>query len=218
MAQRSPLERELLDKAARFLPGGTLGNMSLQADQGFLIKEGRGSRVWDVSGNEYVDFLLGSGPMLIGHAHPEVLSAVQAQIERGTTFFADNEHIIRLAEEIVRAIPCADKVRFCSTGSEATLFAMRTARAFRKRDKILKFEGGFHGMNDYALMSMAPSNPPDFPHAAPDSAGIPKSIESEMLIARKGHGCGSGRAEGIARRYRRRTRSRIPAFVCRTAQ
>ena len=175
----SDKERALIEKAKQSMPGGSLGNLFGRP----IIAEGRGGRVWDVSGNEYVDFLLGSGPMLIGHAHPEVLSAVQAQIERGTTFFADNEHIIRLAEEIVRAIPCADKVRFCSTGSEATLFAMRTARAFRKRDKILKFEGGFHGMNDYALMSMAPSNPPDFPHAAPDSAGIPKSIESEMLIA-----------------------------------
>ena len=88
-----------------------------------------------------------------------------------------------LAEEIVQAVPCAEKVRFCSTGTEATLYAMRTARAFRGKDKILKFEGGFHGMNDYALMSMSPKKLLEFPQPEPDSAGIPESIASEVLIA-----------------------------------
>ena len=175
----SDRERALIDKAKQFMPGGSLGNLF----GGVIISEGYRGRVKDVSGNEYVDFLLGSGPMLIGHANPEVMDAVREQIERGTTFFADNENAIRLAEETVKAVPCAEKVRFCSTGSEATLYAMRTARAFRKRDKILKFEGGFHGMNDYALMSTSPADPQDFPHPTPDSAGIPKSIQSEMLIA-----------------------------------
>ena len=94
--------------------------------------------MWDASGNEYVDYLLGSGPMIVGHAHPKVVAAVREQIERGTTFFASNEHAVLLAEEIVNAVPCADKVRFSSTGSEATLYAMRADRAFRGRDKILK--------------------------------------------------------------------------------
>ena len=161
------------------MPGGNLGNLALD----LVIKEGRGSRVRDVSGNEYIDYLLGSGPMVVGHAHPRVVAAVQEQVERGSTFFADNEDAILLAEEIARAVPCADSVRFCSSGTEATLYAMRAARAFRGRDKILKFEGGFHGMNDYALMSMGPSNPPDFPAAVPDSAGIPASVAGEMLIA-----------------------------------
>ena len=172
-------ERALRDKANRYLPGGSIGNMS----NGVVLREGRGGRVWDVSGNEYVDFLLGSGPMLLGHVHPEVVAAVREQLERGSTFFADNEHAIQLAEEICNAMACADKVRFASSGSEATFFAMRAARAFRKRDKILKFEGGFHGMNDYALMSMGPSAPLEFPLPTPDSAGIPKAVESEMLIA-----------------------------------
>ena len=83
----------------------------------------------------------------------------------------------------MKAVPCAEKVRFFSTGSEATLYAMRTARAYTGKDKILKFEGGFHGMNDYALMSMAPKSLLDFPRAERDSAGIPKSVEDEMLIA-----------------------------------
>ena len=175
----SAKEREMLEKARQYLPGGSLGNVSLDV----VIREGRGARVWDLSGNEYVDYMLGSGPMILGHAHPEVMAAVREQLERGYTFFASNEYAIQLAEEIVKAVPCADKVRFCSTGTEATLYAMRAARAFRKRDKVLKFEGAFHGMNEYALMSMAPVKPPDYPAPAPDTPGIPRSVQQEVLIA-----------------------------------
>ena len=121
--------------------------------------------------------------MIVGHSNQVVIDAVKAQLEDGSTFFATNEKSVALAEEIVKAVPCAEKVRYCSTGTEATLYAMRTARSFRGRDKILKFEGGFHGMNDYALMSMSPSKLLDFPTAEPDSAGIPKSIQENMLIA-----------------------------------
>ena len=175
----SSKEREALEKAYKYLPGGNNGNVNTD----IVIREGRGARVWDLSGNEYVDYLLGSGPMLLGHAHPEVVAAVTEQIAHGTTFFALNEHVLHLAEEIVAAVPCAEKVRFLSSGTEATMYAMRVARAFRRRNKVLKFEGGFHGMNDYALMSLAPARPSDFPHATPDSAGIPDSVQSEMLVA-----------------------------------
>lgn len=172
-------ERQIAQRAERVLPGGSLGNIS----NAIVIAEGKAGRVRDASGNEYVDYLMGSGPMLVGHAHPEVIAAVKQQLDKGTTFFANNEHAIRLAEEIVSAVACADKVRFTTSGTEATLYAMRTARAFRGRDKVLKFEGGYHGMHDYALMSMITTNPVDFPQATPDSAGIPKSIQNEMLVA-----------------------------------
>ncbi|MDE0943078.1 MAG: aminotransferase class III-fold pyridoxal phosphate-dependent enzyme [Alphaproteobacteria bacterium] len=172
-------EQELVDLAAKVLPAGGFGNLASD----IVIREGRGGRVWDVSGNEYVDFLLGSGPMLVGHGNEEVLAAVQEQVQRGTTFFANNEAGIHLAAEIVDAVDCAEKVRFVSTGSEATFYAMRLARAHRGRDKILKFEGGYHGMSDYALMSMAPKRPGNFPQAVPDSAGIPQRVRDEVLIA-----------------------------------
>jgi len=136
-----------------------------------------------LTAREYVDFLLGSGPMLVGHAHPEVTEAAQAQIARGTTFFANNRLGIELAEAIVDAVPCAEQVRFVSSGSEADLYAMRAARAFTRKDKILKFEGGYHGMSDYSLMSLAPKRSGNFPAAVPDSAGIPKSVRDDMLIA-----------------------------------
>jgi len=177
--QRRAAETTLMDRARRVLPAGSFGNLGSE----IVIRKGRGGRVWDASGNEYVDFLLGSGPMLVGHAHPEVVAAVREQLPRGTTFFASNESGIRLAEAIVDAVACAEQVRFVSSGSEATLYAMRLARAHQRRDKILKFEGGFHGMNDYALMSMAPQRAVDFPQAVPDSAGIPRKVPEEVLIA-----------------------------------
>lgn len=170
---------DLLDEAKRVLPGGSFGNMPAEV----VLRSGKGGRIWDEHGKEYVDFLLGSGPMFIGHAHPEVTAAVQSQLPHGSTYFGNNRHGIQLAREIVDAVPCAEQVRFVCTGTEADLYAMRAARAFRRRDKILKFEGGYHGMSDYALMSMAPKNPGNFPRAIPDSAGIPKSVQDEMLIA-----------------------------------
>ena len=172
-------ERDILDRAAKVLPQGSLGNLNYD----LIVNKGKGSHLWDESGNEYVDYLLGSGPMLVGHSNPPVLEAVLNQLSSGTTFFATNEKSVELAEEIVKAVPCAEKVRFLSTGSEATLYAMRLARAFTGKDKILKFEGGFHGMNDYALMSMSPSKLMDYPQAEPDTAGIPKSLQAEILIA-----------------------------------
>ena len=172
-------ELDLIERAKRVLPAGGFGNFATD----IIIREGRGGRVWDISGNEYVDFLIGSGPMFIGHAHPDVVAAVQAQIPKGSTFFANNADGIELAEKIVEAVPCADQVRFVSSGSEADMYAMRLARAHRGRDKILKFEGGYHGMSDYALMSLAPKRLANFPTAVPDSAGIPAHVRDEMVVA-----------------------------------
>ncbi len=172
-------ERELVDLARQVLPGGGFGNVSHEV----IVARGQAGRVWDVSGNEYVDYLLGSGPMIVGHAHPEVVEVVQRIVAAGTTFFANNEHGIRLAAEIVDAVACAEKVRFVSTGSEADAYAMRLARAYTGRDKILKFEGGYHGMSDYGLMSLAPKRVGNFPQPIPDSAGIPKSVRDEVLVA-----------------------------------
>ncbi len=169
----------LMETAKRVLPGGGFGNMPGDV----FLAEGRGGRVWDEDGREYVDFLLGSGPMFVGHAHPEVNAAVQKQLPLGATYFANNRHGVALAAAIVDAVPCAEQVRFVSTGTEADLYAMRLARAYRKRSKILKFEGGYHGMSDWALMSLAPKRPGNFPRPVADSAGIPPSVEEEMLIA-----------------------------------
>ncbi|MDE0347068.1 MAG: aminotransferase class III-fold pyridoxal phosphate-dependent enzyme [Boseongicola sp.] len=166
-------------RAQAVLPAGGFGNF----DPGIVIREGRGARIWDEDGNAYVDYLIGSGPLVLGHGHPEVLEAVARQLPRGQTFFASNALGIELAEEICRALPCAEHLRYVSTGGEADMYAMRLARAFTGRDKIVKFEGGYHGMSAEAQMSLAPERPVNFPGAVPDSAGIPAGVASEVLIA-----------------------------------
>src|SRR2546421_1793006 len=176
-------QSDLLERAARVLPGGILGSHRSGPGLEFVVREGRGGYLFDMTGRRYLDYLLGSGPMLLGHAHPAVVEAVQRQMERGTSYFVVNEPAIRLAEEIVAAVPCAEQVRYTSSGSEATFFALRVARAYRKRDKVMKFEGGFHGTHDYGLMSVVPRSPKAFPAPMADSAGIPHAIDGEVLVA-----------------------------------
>jgi len=168
-----------IDRANAVLPAGGFGNF----DPGIIIREGRGSRVWDEDGNEYVDYLIGSGPMLLGHGHPEVLDAIQEQLPKGLTFFANNAAGIELAEQICDAMACGEQVRYVTSGGEADMYAMRLARAFTGRDKIMKFEGGYHGMSAEAQMSLAPEKLTNFPLAVPDSAGIPSGVRDEMLVA-----------------------------------
>ncbi len=172
-------QQEWIDRAAKVLPAGGFGNF----DPNIVIARGEGCHVWDEEGNRYIDYLIGSGPMLVGHCHPEVMEAVDEQLRLGSTFFATNARGVELAEEICSAVACADQVRFVSTGGEADMYAIRLARAHTGRDKILKFEGGYHGMSAEALMSLAPARLENFPMAVPDSAGIPESVRNEMIIA-----------------------------------
>ena len=183
IGSRSAQETQLLDRAKQRLPGGVLGTSRYADDVGFVVKHGKGSKIYDVSGREYIDYVMASGPMVLGHAHPAVVAAVRQQLEAGTTYFMVTEPIIELAEEICRAVPCAEQVRFTSTGSEATFFALRVARTARQRDKILKFEGGYHGAHDYSMMSSTPRSPKAFPAPVPDSSGIPHVLEDQVLIA-----------------------------------
>ncbi|WP_420412175.1 aspartate aminotransferase family protein [Roseibium sp.] len=167
------------DRAGEVLPAAGFGNF----DPSLILREGKGSRVWDEDCKEYIDYLIGSGPMILGHGHPEVLDAVHEQLGKGMTFFTNNAAGIELAEALVEAMACAEQVRYVSTGGEADMYAMRLARAFTGKDKILKFEGGYHGMSGEALMSLSPKTLVNFPQAVPDSAGIPESVRDNMLIA-----------------------------------
>ena len=172
-------QSDWMSRANAVLPGGGFGNF----DPGIIIREGKGSRVWDEDGREYVDLLIGSGPMLLGHGHPEVMEAVLQQLPKGMTFFANNTAGIELAKEICNAVQCAEQVRYVCSGSEADMYAMRLARAYTGREKILKFEGGYHGMSAEAQMSLAPSKLVNFPLAVPDSPGIPQGVRDAMLVA-----------------------------------
>ena len=170
---------EWIAKAKQVLPAGGFGNF----DPSIIISRGQGSHVWDENGDEYIDYLIGSGPMLVGHGHPEVLEVVLQQLPQGMTFFANNARGIELADAICEAVHCCEQVRFVTSGGEADMYALRLARAYTGKTKILKFEGGYHGMSAEAQMSLAPTRAVNFPQAVPDSAGIPHSVRDEMLIA-----------------------------------
>src|SRR6516165_10586964 len=158
-------QHELLQKAERYLPGACLGMMALPPDLRMVMVRGRGSKVYDAEGREYLDYMLGSGPLLLGHGRPEVVEAVQRRVADSSTFFALNEPAILLAEQLVEAVPCGEAVRFQTTGSEATFAALRLARAATGKDKVLKFEGGWHGGHDLGQLSGAPAAERSFPEA-----------------------------------------------------
>ena len=145
-----------------------------------FITEGKGSRVRDADGNEYVDYVGSWGPLILGHAHPEVIAAVAAAAEKGTSFGAPTSAETELAEMVVDAFPSIDMVRFVSSGTEAGMSALRLARAYTGRDKVLKFEGGYHGHAD-ALLLAAGSGAAA--HAIPTSAGVTESFAADTLVA-----------------------------------
>ena len=176
-------QRELFAIADRALPGSGLGSYSLAEEIRLIYSHGKGSRMWDVDGNEYIDYVGGAGALILGHSHPTVVAAAQAQFERGAHMFGSlNDVAVHLAERLVNDIPCAEKIAYATTGSEATAYAMRLARAFTGRDKILKFEGAYHGNHDYAIVSTFPRETGNYPQGSPDSCGQPDATVSTMLV------------------------------------
>ena len=179
----SDTQRELLRRAQRIFVGGTLGEFHLPDDVAVVFERGAGSKLYTVDGSEYIDYLLGSGPMILGHCHPAVVAAVSAQVQRGTTFFSLSEPAITLGERIVDAAPCGEQIRFVATGSDAVAFAVRMARAFTGRRKVLRFEGGWHGVSDFGLHGARPPRPSAYPRATADSAGLPAALADDILVA-----------------------------------
>ena len=180
----SDAELAEMAEAKRFFPGGALGGNALPEGTGFVFSHGDGSRFWDVSGNEYIDYVLGSGTLFVGHAHPKIRDAVADQAGRGTHFFAYlNEPAVKLAHRAMPHIRCAERIRFTTAGSDSTFHAIRLARGFTGREKIIKFEGGYHGVHDYAQLSTAPKTLNNFPAPRPDTAGIPEAVRDLMLVS-----------------------------------
>ena len=173
----------LLGAAGRYLAGGGLGLFVIPSDLNFVLARGEGAHVWDVAGREYIDYHMSSGPALLGHAHPAITEAVAEQVPKGTTFYFLNEPEILLAERLVEAIPCADVVHYTGSGTEATFYSLRIARAFTGRNKIMKFEGAWHGMHDYGLWGTVPAVASDYPRAKPDSVGVPPQSGETVLVA-----------------------------------
>lgn len=170
--------------ASDSLPGAGLGSYSLPDDVRFVIHKGEGSRLQDVRGRWYIDYVGGAGALILGHAFPTVVEAVKEQAERGLHFFGTlNEQCIQLAEQLVPVIPCAERIAFTTTGSEATAYAMRTARAATGRSKILKFEGAYHGNHDYSAFSVTPTALSNYPQGRPDTGGLPANMVDNVLVS-----------------------------------
>ncbi len=175
-------QTELLALAGKVLAGGGTGLFVLPPELNLIVARGEGSRVWDVAGREYLDYHLSSGPALLGHGHPAITEAVATQLPKGTTFFFLNEPEIRLGKRLVDAVPCGEVVHYTGSGTEATFYALRIARAWTRRNKVLKFEGAWHGMHDYGLWGTVPSKPSAYPHASPDSVGVPSETGETVLV------------------------------------
>jgi glutamate-1-semialdehyde 2,1-aminomutase len=148
---RTPRSRELFERATGSLPGGSTRTTVYTAPYPPYIESGEGLRITDVDGNVYRDFLGNYTSLILGHAHPAVVAAVEAQVRRGSAFAAPTETEIELAEEIRRRVPSIERLRFTSSGTEATMFAIRAARAFTGRPLIAKFEGSYHGTHDAVM-------------------------------------------------------------------
>lgn len=176
-------QAQLLDDAGKCLAGGGTGLFVLPAELNLIVARGKGSRVWDVAGREYIDYHLSSGPALLGHAHPAITRAVSEQLPRGTTFFFLNEQEIELGKRLIEAVPCGEVVHYTGSGTEATFYALRIARAWTGRNRILKFEGAWHGMHDYGLWGTVPTHPSAYPHADPDSVGVPSETGDTVLVS-----------------------------------
>ncbi|MYU10062.1 aminotransferase class III-fold pyridoxal phosphate-dependent enzyme [Streptomyces sp. SID8361] len=169
-------------RAESVLPGGSINDFEQDAESSIIVSRAAGTSVWDSSGCRYVDFLLGSGPMVLGHGHPVVTQKVTDQLAKGTSYYLPNGPAIELAGLICDLVPCAESVRFCGDGSEAVFYALRLARAFTGRRLVLKFEGGFHGHSDYAMQSFAPVSGPRYPEPEPDSDGIPGAVTDTVIV------------------------------------
>ncbi len=173
----------LFAEAQKYIPGGVNSPVrSFNAVGGTppFIARGKGSRVWDVDGNEYIDYLGSWGPLVLGHSHPAVVEVLIKTAESGTSFGAPVEQEVELAKMICAALPSVDLVRLVSSGTEACMSAIRLARAFTGRDKIIKFAGCYHGHADGLLVKAGSGA---LTHGIPTSAGVPESYASETLVA-----------------------------------
>ncbi|MDH7500212.1 MAG: glutamate-1-semialdehyde 2,1-aminomutase [candidate division NC10 bacterium] len=174
--------QQLFEEAKRYLPGGVdspVRSFSAVGGTPLFIERGKGCRIYDVDGREYIDYVCSWGPLIVGHAHPAVVSALQAAVEKGTSYGAPTEKETILARLITEAMPSLDLVRFVNSGTEAAMVALRMARGFTGRDKIVKFEGCYHGHAD-SLLVKAGSGALTF--GIPDSLGVPGALARNTYL------------------------------------
>jgi glutamate-1-semialdehyde 2,1-aminomutase len=175
----------LYAEAKRLTPGGVHSSIRYFHPYPIFIKSAKGSRLYDVDDNEYIDFHLAFGPVVLGHSHPKVTLAVKEQLEKGVIYGFSNDLEVKVASKIVTHVPSAEMVRFCNSGTEATYHAVRLSRAFTKRKKLVKFEGAYHGWHDLVSFSSAPSSREaggrESPKPCPDTEGM-SDVGKDIII------------------------------------
>lgn len=171
-----PTSRKLYERACQVFPSGVTHDSRFLSPFPVYIEKASGSKKWDVDGNEYIDYWVGHGSLLLGHGHPKVMEAARAQLSRGTHYGACHDLEIQWGELVKKLVPSAERVKFVSSGTEATLMALRLARVFTGKNKIVKFEGHFHGWHDSVIPGVKP------PFDVPSSPGIPKEVLDNTVL------------------------------------
>jgi glutamate-1-semialdehyde-2,1-aminomutase len=183
-AEKLPRSGEILERARKVLLSPQVTGPFRAPSSVAFVKEARGSRIIDFDGNEYVDVTMAYGPLILGHSHPVVVEAAERAIRNGTVYAIAHEKEVHWAELMVEAIPCAERVAFMNSGTEATMHAIKVARARSGKDKIAKFEGGYHGVHDCVQVSgilATQMGPIEDPQSVPDTPGIPQAAVDQVL-------------------------------------
>src|ERR1700689_2484046 len=184
--KRTPASRKAHKRAEERLPLGVASNYRAYDPYPIFVRDGKGGHIYDIDGNEYIDFNLCFGALMAGHCHPAVVAAVQERLITGTMYGMPHTLEYDLADEICQRFP-VEQVRFGSSGTEVTMHAIRIARGFTGRDKIIKMEGAYHGVHDSVLVSMKPKlelcGDPDRPSQVPASGGVPADTVKNTLVA-----------------------------------
>ena len=173
---RTPRSKALYERALRVMPGGDTRTGTFHLPYPLFVSRGHGCRIWDADGNDYLDFLNNFTSLIHGHAHPSVQDALLKQGTQGTVHGTANELQVELAEVLCRRVPSVERLRFCNSGTEASLFALRGAKAFTGRPMIMKMEGGYHGSHDQVSVAMAP------PYDTTASHGLSPGAVSEVIL------------------------------------
>src|SRR4030095_6566101 len=185
---KTPRSRQLFEDALRVMPGGNSRTTTFFDPYPFYITRGSGARIWDADGNERLDFNGNYTSLILGHANPAVVRAIQEAAVNGMSFPGPSEHEIRLADILTKRIPAMEVVRFANSGTEATMHAIRVARAFTGRSKIAKFEGAYHGTHDWVLVSVSTEEGQGGSRKRPKSvawsAGVPAAVMEHGGVVR----------------------------------
>ncbi|MGZ7134284.1 MAG: glutamate-1-semialdehyde 2,1-aminomutase [Methanobacterium sp.] len=168
---------ELFNEAKNYLPGGVDSPVRAYKPYPFFAKHAKGSKLFDVDGNVYIDYCLAYGPLVLGHANYKILHDVKKQLGQGTTFGVPTQKEIELAKMVIKKVPCAEMVRFVNSGTEATMSAIRLSRAATGKKKIIKFEGSYHGAHDYVLVKSGSGAV-----GLPDSPGVPEETTKNTIL------------------------------------